>query len=123
MPMLLGNMVVSFDKEVAMKTRFQGRTTPKRQTAGITQPKIEDGRGEHIERSVTINRPCEELWTFWRDFTNLPRFMVHLQSVVEHADGTSHWVMKTDKGKELEWDARLIEARPHEVISWQSLED
>ena len=49
--------------------------------------------------------------------------MVHLQSVVEHADGTSHWVMKTDKGKELEWDARLIEARPHEVISWQSLED
>ena len=49
--------------------------------------------------------------------------MVHLDSVTEREDGTSHWVMRTSKGKELEWDARIIEERPNEMISWQSLED
>ena len=106
-----------------MKTRFQERTIRKRQTARITQPKFKGGKGLQVEKSVTINRSPEELWSYWRRFENLPRFMIHLQSVTEREDGTSHWVMKTDRGKELEWDARLIEARPNEMISWQSLEN
>ena len=48
--------------------------------------------------------------------------MIHLESVVDRGDGTSHWVLRT-KGKELKWDARIIEDRPNEMISWQSLEN
>ena len=31
--------------------------------------------------AVTIKRPVEEVYAFWRDFTNLPSFMYHLASV------------------------------------------
>jgi len=102
-----------------MKTRFQDTTNIKRRTARITQPKFKDGKGLHLEKSVTIDATADELYAFWRRFENLPAFMLHIQSVVERPDGTSHWVMKTNKGKELEWDARLIEDRPGSVISWQ----
>ncbi len=105
-----------------MKTRHSDKTT-KRQAASITQPSLKSGKGTKLEESITINRPVNEVYAFWRNFENLPRFMVHLESVTAREDGTSHWVMKTSKGKELEWEARIIEERPNEMISWQSLED
>src|SRR5436309_1657611 len=43
-------------------------------TAGTTE-------GIHIERAVTIDRPASELYRFWRDFSNLPRFMESVESV------------------------------------------
>src|SRR5437588_8871588 len=105
-----------------MKTRFTDRTISQRRAARITQPNLKSGKGVKVQKSVTINRPVAELYSFWRRFENLPRFMLYLQSVTERADGTSHWVMRTPKDKQLEWDARIIEERPNEMISWQSLE-
>jgi len=37
--------------------------------------------GIQVEKSVTIQKTPEELYRFWRNFENLPRFMNHLQSV------------------------------------------
>lgn len=42
--------------------------------------------GAKVEESVTILRPREELYRFWRELSNLPRIMSHLQSV-ESIDG------------------------------------
>src|SRR5690349_3606217 len=95
------------------------RHVDKTQTARITQPSLKSGKGQKIEESVTINRPVSEVYAFWRRLENLPQFMRHLQSVTERGDGTSHWCMKTSAGKELEWDARIIEERENEMISWQ----
>jgi len=45
----------------------------------------EDDRGVardvHVEKSIIIDKSPEELYSFWRDFENLPRFMDHLESV------------------------------------------
>lgn len=76
-----------------------------------------------MERAITINRSPDEIYSFWRQLENLPRFMQHVQSVTQRADGISHWVVKTSHGKTLEWDARLIEDKPGQMLSWQSLED
>ena len=105
-----------------MKTRFQPKPGSGRKTARITQKKFKDGQGSQIEESVIINRSPEELYSFWRRFQNLPRFMRHVEAVVDLGDGTSHWTIKTSMGKELEWDAKIIEDRPNEMISWQSLD-
>jgi uncharacterized membrane protein len=104
-----------------MKMRF--KDTSKRRAARITQPALKSGKGVKLEKSITINRTAHEIYSFWRRLENLPRFMVHLKSVTELDDGSSHWVMKTSMGKELQWDARIIEDRPNEMISWQSLEN
>ena len=35
----------------------------------------------HAAKSVTINRPRQEVYEFWRELENLPRFMQHLEAV------------------------------------------
>lgn len=102
-----------------MKTRLVEKQYSR--SAGA-HPSLKSGEGTKVEKSVTINRSPEELYSFWRQLENLPRFMGHLQSVTEIGDGVSHWVMRTSHGRTLEWDARLIEDKPGQMISWQSLE-
>ncbi len=98
---------------------------------GITTVEPEEGRvvdlplkhGIEIERSVTVNKPREEVYAFWRDLANLPRFMRHLESVSE-PDGAggarSHWVAKAPL--QVEWDAEITAERPGELIGWRSVE-
>ena len=75
----------------------------------------------HTRRSITINRPVEEVYAFWRDFTNLPRFMRHLQSVTMTGERTSHWVTRAPAGQQVEWDAETTEDVPNERIAWRAL--
>jgi uncharacterized membrane protein len=78
------------------------------------------GEGCRVEHSVTINRPAHELYTFWRNFENLPQIMRHLKSV--RVDGNrSHWVAEAPLGISAEWDAEVITERPDELIGWRSL--
>lgn len=103
-----------------MKTRLVEKQYARR--TSIAHPSVKSGQGVKVEKSVTINRSPEELYSFWRNLENLPRFMGHAQSITEIGDGVSHWVVKTAHGRTLEWDARLIEDKPGQMLSWQSLE-
>jgi uncharacterized membrane protein len=76
----------------------------------------------HVKRAMAINRSPEELYRYWRDFENLPRFMKHLEAVRVTGDGRSHWVAKAPADKTVEWDAVIVEDKPNESISWRSLE-
>ena len=76
----------------------------------------------HTKRSITVGRPVEEVYGFWRDFQNLPRFMRHLESVTVTGDRRSHWNAKGPAGTSVEWDAETTEDRPNELIAWRSLE-
>jgi uncharacterized membrane protein len=75
-----------------------------------------------LSQAVTINRSPEEIYRFWRDFQNLPRFMKHLESVRVTGDRRSRWVAKAPAGRTVEWDAEITEDRPNELIAWRSLE-
>ena len=75
------------------------------------------------KRSITVRQPVEEVYAFWRDFENLPRFMRHLESVTVTGENRSHWVAKAPAGKRVEWDAKTVEDRENELISWRSLPD
>lgn len=72
--------------------------------------------------AVTINRPADELYAFWRDFTNLPRFMENIVSVTCADAQRSHWVVKGPTGN-AEWDSQVVEDQPGRLISWASLPD
>ncbi len=83
---------------------------------------LKSGEGMKLEQSVTIQRTPQEIYSFWRQLENLPRFMPHIKSVTQIGDGISHWMVETSHGAKLEWDARLIEDKPGEMMSWQSLD-
>ncbi|GAP93785.1 SRPBCC family protein [Leptolyngbya sp. NIES-2104] len=76
-----------------------------------------------VEKTVTINRPVEELYNYWHDFENLPTFMKHVKSVTVSEGGKrSHWVANAPLGQEVEWDAEVIKDEPNRLIAWASLE-
>lgn len=83
---------------------------------------IPHGQGIKVEKSVQIMKPASELYAFWRQLDNLPKFMTHLESV-EILDGDkSHWVAKAPFGRTVSWDAEVIADTPNQKIAWRSLE-
>jgi uncharacterized membrane protein len=81
---------------------------------------VKGSRGITFQKTITVNRPVQEVFSFWRHIENLPRFMRFVQAVTSNGGNITHWVVTTD-GEKLEWDAETIEARANEVLSWQSL--
>lgn len=75
-----------------------------------------------IKTALIIDRPPEQLYRHWRDMSNLPQFMKHVERVEPSNDGRSHWVANGPVGSTIEWDAELTEDRPNELIGWRSIE-
>jgi len=94
-------------------------------TAGTgqdTRRALGGSAGVNVEESVTINRPVELLYRFWRNLENLPQFMHHLESVERVTDTLSRWRAKGPAGTIVEWTAEIINEVPNKVIGWRSTE-
>ena len=85
-----------------------------RERHGVSQRRLDLGA------VVTISCSCDEVYSFWRDFQNLPRFISYLEAV-RAQNGHSRWWARAPAGIELKWDAEITVDRPGEVIAWQSL--
>ena len=86
----------------------------------------EVARDVHVETSIMIDKSPQELYSFWRDFKNLPLFMKHLESVTIMEDGRTHWVAKGVGGisdSKVEWDAEIYNEIENEMIAWRSIEN
>lgn len=79
------------------------------------------GHALQVIEAATIAQPRAQVYAFWRDLTNLPRFMRHLESVRVSDDGRSHWVAAGPLGRPVEWDAEIVEDQPGELIAWRSI--
>jgi len=78
-------------------------------------------QGIRVDKAITIDKPREELYAFWRNLENLPRFMKHLRAVTQVNSKLSHWVADGPNGKVVEWDAEINSEEPNERIGWRSL--
>jgi uncharacterized membrane protein len=87
-----------------------------------TRELIEEEGGLEVDQRLTVNRPAEALYRFWRDFENLPRVMSFIDSVQTRDPTHSHWTARTPLGHRVEWDAEVVEDRPDQKIAWRSLE-
>jgi len=75
-----------------------------------------------IASVVTIGRPAQELYEFWRDFSNLPRVMENIESITITDRNRSTWVVKAPGDRRVEWEAVVTEDEPGKMIAWQSVE-
>lgn len=76
-----------------------------------------------VGRTITVNRPREEVYARWRDFTSFPNFMENVRSVTPLDETRSRWVIKGPAGSLVEFITKITEDRPNELIAWESEED
>ncbi len=99
-----------------------GRRSVESDEASVRGLLAEDaGRARSATATITIARPVDEVYRFFRDFRNFPRFMAHLDSVETDLAGRSRWVLRTVAGRTVTWDAEIVEERPGELLLWRSL--
>ncbi|AEV82241.1 putative 17.2 kDa protein in melC2-rnhH intergenic region [Actinoplanes sp. SE50] len=73
-----------------------------------------------LTATTTVRKPAAEVYGFWRDLENLPTFMAHLEQVRTTGDRTSRWTADAPFGKDVTWDAEIVEEIPGERIAWRS---
>lgn len=74
-----------------------------------------------VRTAITVRRPPEEVYVFWHDFENLPRFMEHLEKIAVTGRTTSRWTAKAPAGRTIAWDAQITDEAPGRFISWRSV--
>lgn len=73
-----------------------------------------------VQKTMTINAPVREVFDFWRQFENFPKFMPHLEEVKDLGERRSHWVAKGPAHSSLDWTAVITRLEPNAEISWKS---
>ena len=74
-------------------------------------------------RTVTIGKPRAELFTFFRDFQNLPQFMENLEAVVPAGEpGRNIWKIKAPMGRTVDVETEIVREEEGELIAWRSVE-
>jgi uncharacterized membrane protein len=71
-----------------------------------------------IESTVTINRPVEDVFRFYRDFRNLPSFLGDVMAVAQIDPVTSRWTIEGPFGIRVHWTMRVTEERANELINY-----
>jgi len=92
-----------------------GRDQGRQRLAWHSQPVL-------VDRVTTVSRPIEDVYQFWKNFENFPRFMRHLESVQVTGDRRSRWCATGPAGMRVEWEAETIRDDENEWIAWRSLE-
>ena len=118
-PVATGLIAKALKGQAGKVGRAAGRFGRDDRTSSVAS--VGRGQGVKVEESVTINRPVLEVYRFWRNFENLPRFMDHLEAVTVIDDERSHWVAKGPAGTKVEWDAIIHNEVEDELIAWRSL--
>ncbi|WP_210257144.1 SRPBCC family protein [Devosia sp. MC1541] len=76
-----------------------------------------------VGRSIVINKPRQELFAFWRDFANLPRFMNAIERV-EIIDASRYrWIVKAPIGQEVTLEIETVDVVQNQSIGWRSTEN
>jgi uncharacterized membrane protein len=93
-------------------------TLTSKQTGRISVP---GNHGIKVECSIRIHRPTAEVFAFWADFRNLPRFMVNLHAVTALENGITRWEAYDPMRNLWTWEAETINWHENELIAWRTL--
>lgn len=73
-----------------------------------------------VGRTVSINRPKQEIYDAWRDFTRFPDFMENVVGVEDLGAGRARWKVKAPLGSTVKLVTRITEDQPATTIAWES---
>ncbi len=76
----------------------------------------------NVTKEIIVNAPVSQVFAFWKNFENFPRFMENIESIHVTGPEMTHWKMKGPLGMSVEWDAKTTYMEENKKISWQSTE-
>ena len=88
--------------------------------APVTTSKTIEPSRALLAEAVTINRPAQELYEFWRNPRNLLPVMENIQAIEVIDDTRSRWTVKAPGERELSWESVVTKDVPGKEIYWQS---
>lgn len=112
---LAGVTLVDALTAVQLSRDGAGRARAERRHAGVRED-----HGVRVAKAITVDCTPEQAYRLWRDLGNLPRFMVHLESVEATGRG-ARFKLKGPGGTHLEWDAELSVDEPSRRLGWRSV--
>lgn len=118
---VLGALTVAGLGAAALYARAESAPRPADSAPGRTAKRPRFGDFAVTGRTVTIGRPRQEIYEFWRDFGNLG-FMDNVASVSEVEPGLMRWEIRAPAGTTVTVDTRIVSDRPGEEIAWRSIE-
>jgi uncharacterized membrane protein len=77
--------------------------------------------GVSVNAAITVNRPADEVYAAWRDFSRAPRYMDRISRVEVLDPARSRWTATGPMGRSWAWESEVVEDRPGELIAWESL--
>jgi uncharacterized membrane protein len=80
-------------------------------------------RAADVQKTITINAPVGEVYTFWSLYENFPRFMSRVLDVTSSAARPyqSHWTVSGPAGMPVAFDTEITRAIPNQLIAWKTL--
>ncbi len=76
-----------------------------------------------VERSLTIGRSADELYRLWGAPQTLPRIMEPFADVAPANGRGTHWKLRMPLGQNVEWDTRIVEDIPGQLVRWHSADE
>ncbi|WP_148862759.1 SRPBCC family protein [Marinobacter fonticola] len=113
---LLGSLLAGIGIAIFSDSAKQHAVTARKASLAGRQ-----NRTVHLESSVNINRPPEDVYAFWKDFVRLPEVMSFVDDIKATDTGYTHWVAKGPLGTSVEWFSEVVEDEPGKRLIWRSL--
>lgn len=79
------------------------------------------GQGFTVQKTLTLDAAIDQVFAFWSQPANFPRFMRHVREVRDLGAGRSHWVVSGPAGIAVEWEAETTRVIPNRLIAWRSV--
>jgi uncharacterized membrane protein len=77
---------------------------------------------QRVQESIEVQAPLQDVYSYWSNFQNFPRFMENIEEVRMTGEDTSHWKVKGPLGTSVEFDAKTTEMNPEQGVGWNTVD-
>lgn len=93
-----------------------------RATANENLATLVKGKGIYIEKTLRVDAPVDQVFSYWRNLENFPQWMSHVREVRYLGGDRFHWIVDGPAGVPVEWDAELLNVSDNREMTWRSVE-
>jgi len=72
------------------------------------------------QKTIFVDVPIEQAYTFGSILENLPLFVSNVREVQNLGEGRSRWVVEGPAGQPVSWHAVITEREPNCLVAWRS---